>query len=147
MLEPDSGLVISPGDALAAVFQRQLDGRLRQELPAAARQGVTVSGGDLPVLAVFTVEVAAQSAQGKAKRTGVEVEEGLLFYRVGGHGGDAPVVQIMESAVMVPVHAADAGLLRINKTAPLAGATPHPGTRKLLIKQRLTHTSPPMRLL
>ena len=89
---------------------------------------------------MFTLEVAAQGSQGEAQRARVEVEKGLLFDGVGGHGRYPAVVQVSEGAALVPVHAAHAEFLRVNPAAPLAGTAPYPRIRQLLIKHRLAHS-------
>jgi hypothetical protein len=46
----------------------------------------------MPVLAKGTAEVAAGKTQGKDRRAGAEVVEGLFFDGVPGNGGDVAAV-------------------------------------------------------
>src|SRR3989304_1814560 len=115
MLEPDGRLVIGPGDALAAVLPGQRNRGFGVQFPAGIYQGSAVRGGDFPVLAMLTLKVTAQGAQGKALRPRVEVEQRLFFDGVDGDGGYPGVVQVEQGAVLVLVHPARAELPGINQ--------------------------------
>ena len=125
VLEEDSWLSVSIGNAAAASPLRGGDDLLRAGLLTYDKMPLADHLGDLPVLAPAAAKVAARRGDGVGGRARIEVQQRLLLHRVHVLGDSAPVDQRVERTAPVLPHQADTPLPVGDHTAVSAQGATH----------------------